>query len=507
MAKTEKNSVSYSMIRVILIFLLLAALVYAGIDAFDGKVINVATPTAVTDAANKAYHDAVGNIPDHSLLSTQHSDTLAATVSRGSLVAGNSTPKWSELVIGTSGKVLFSDGVDFSWVDTNTFLDHSLTNTWLAIQGGSGFGSAYGSGIYGSELYGTDTDTGTNEYFHLTAAEHAELTDWGGVVTLSAEGDVNLVSGDFTTTGIISGGTITDGTASITGGAITSATNTNWDLAYVHISESGASHTYIDQSVVSGATPTFTATNITGVPAANVLAGTFGTGAYVFDNTVSGITDLTASGLGSFGNVLLSAGTADAGTGPLKFTAGTALTTPETGAIEFHDDRFYITNKSVRKALDRTGDVKTTTTTVANTTTETEVYEALVPAGSWVAGNVLKILMSGTLSNKVGSAGHTVTIKVYVGTDEVSAVTSTAAKFTDVCWHISGCAIVRDVGVTGHMAYHIDMVIDGDNGTVTCDVVEINTTGALDITVTATWASDDAANIFTCDMGIMEYKN
>ena len=216
-------------------------------------------------------------------------------------------------------------------------------------------------------------------------------------------------------------------------------------------------------------------------------------------------TDYTT--VSTLGGLLLPAGEAAAGKYPIKFQAGTALTTPETGVLEFHNNRLYVTNKSVRKALDRTSDVKLSTTTVASTTTETEVYEALVPANSWVAGNVLKMLMSGTLSNKVGSDGHTVTVKVYSGTDEIATITSTAAKFTDVCWHISGCAIVRDVGATGHMAYHIDMVIDGDNSTVTCDVAEIDTTGALDITVTATWASADAANIFTCDMGIMEYKN
>jgi len=71
--------------------------------------------------------------------------------------------------------------------------------------------------------------------------------------------------------------------------------STNWDLAVAHISESGASHTYLDQSVISGATPTFTGTNFTGIPAAGILAGTFGTGAYVFDNTVSGITTLTVA--------------------------------------------------------------------------------------------------------------------------------------------------------------------------------------------------------------------
>ncbi len=51
---------------------------------------------------------------------------------------------------------------------------------------------------------------------------------------------------------------------------------------------------YVDQDVQSGTTPTFTATNITGVPAASILAGTLGTGAYVFDNTISGITTCTA---------------------------------------------------------------------------------------------------------------------------------------------------------------------------------------------------------------------
>ena len=74
-----------------------------------------------------------------------------------------------------------------------------------------------------------------------------------------------------------------------------STLKSNYDSAYSHISATGASHTYIDQSVISGATPTFTATNITGVLAASILAGTFGTGAYTFDSTVSGITTLTAN--------------------------------------------------------------------------------------------------------------------------------------------------------------------------------------------------------------------
>lgn len=46
---------------------------------------------------------------------SNHTDTVAQTVSRGSLIYGNSTPKWDELVIGSSGKFLYSDGTDASW--------------------------------------------------------------------------------------------------------------------------------------------------------------------------------------------------------------------------------------------------------------------------------------------------------------------------------------------------------------------------------------------------------
>ena len=52
---------------------------------------------------------------DHSLLSATHGDTLAATVSVGSLVLGNATPKWGELVIGADNTFLKSDGTTAAW--------------------------------------------------------------------------------------------------------------------------------------------------------------------------------------------------------------------------------------------------------------------------------------------------------------------------------------------------------------------------------------------------------
>jgi hypothetical protein len=51
----------------------------------------------------------------------------------------------------------------------------------------------------------------------------------------------------------------------------------------------------------------------------------------------------------------LAAGTATANTAPLKFTSGTALTTPEDGALEYHSSHLYFTIGSTRYQLDQQG--------------------------------------------------------------------------------------------------------------------------------------------------------
>jgi hypothetical protein len=60
-------------------------------------------------------HGAAGYTTAHALLSASHTDTVAAGVSRGSIIIGSATPKWEELVIGASGTYLCSDGTDISW--------------------------------------------------------------------------------------------------------------------------------------------------------------------------------------------------------------------------------------------------------------------------------------------------------------------------------------------------------------------------------------------------------
>jgi hypothetical protein len=76
------------------------------------------TLTGLEDAINervKVTIASAGGGSSHEILSATHTDALAATVLRGALIVGNSTPKWALLALGTSGKVLRSNGSDALW--------------------------------------------------------------------------------------------------------------------------------------------------------------------------------------------------------------------------------------------------------------------------------------------------------------------------------------------------------------------------------------------------------
>lgn len=67
--------------------------------------------------------------------------------------------------------------------------------------------------------------------------------------------------------------------------AITNATNTNWDAAYTHIGESGASHTYIDQDLRIAASPSFALVTSDFYVNSNLYhTGDLDTGIFFFDN-------------------------------------------------------------------------------------------------------------------------------------------------------------------------------------------------------------------------------
>lgn len=63
----------------------------------------------------------------HGLLNTDwHTDVLLASVSQGSLIVGNSTPKWSELTVGASSSFISTDGTSTFWLDDPTISSASI---------------------------------------------------------------------------------------------------------------------------------------------------------------------------------------------------------------------------------------------------------------------------------------------------------------------------------------------------------------------------------------------
>ena len=84
----------------------------------------------------------------HALLSASHNDTVAQGVTRGSLVYGNVTPAWDELVIGAANRVLRSDGVDLAW--SQVALATDVSGTLPVGNGGTGVVTFAANGV----LYG-----------------------------------------------------------------------------------------------------------------------------------------------------------------------------------------------------------------------------------------------------------------------------------------------------------------------------------------------------------------
>lgn len=111
---------------------------WAGQQTFANlRVTKAAIPS---DTTSRLYADTTGNlywdggviagsssVNAHNLLSSLHSDTVAASVVRGDLLVGNSTPKWVRLARGTANQVLTSDGTDLTWSGNYARLDASQT--------------------------------------------------------------------------------------------------------------------------------------------------------------------------------------------------------------------------------------------------------------------------------------------------------------------------------------------------------------------------------------------
>ena len=68
------------------------------------------------------------DVEQANLLDGVKADTVAQTVTRGSLIYGNSTPKLDEFVVGAADRVLTSDGTDVAWKTREKIVSITIEN-------------------------------------------------------------------------------------------------------------------------------------------------------------------------------------------------------------------------------------------------------------------------------------------------------------------------------------------------------------------------------------------
>ena len=230
--------------------------------------------------------------------------------------------------------------------------------------------------------------------------------------------------------------------------------------------------------------------------------------AFKYDAGLDTIVISSNVGIGIASNaslLLLGAGTATSA--PLQFTSGTLLDTPLPGTLEYDGCSLYMTNIATQRALDRTSDVAIATVTVANTTNETVLWTAVMPANSLCTGNVFKFHCDGIIENDGAAATEEVTLRIKVNGNTIATLNPTTRSLAAGShWHIDANATQRTLGASGSRAVHIDLNIDDVLEEITA-VATINTTLAMDVTVTAEWASADVNNTISLYQGFMEYKN
>lgn len=208
----------------------------------------------------------------------------------------------------------------------------------------------------------------------------------------------------------------------------------------------------------------------------------------------------------------LKAGTATASTAPLKFTAGTLLTTPESGTLEYDQTFFHTDYSGLRSAIEGCLFSQTATQTITNTTDETTVFTTgvgtlTIPANSMLVGRTIRVKMKGTL-NTTGVPTTTLKIKfgsVTLISSSIALPTLATASPFDVEFDIT----CRTTGATGTIYSMGRTLVAVGSGTafirgLDAGLDTIDTTIANTLDATYQWDAASTDNILTLSIATVE---
>lgn len=189
---------------------------------------------------------------------------------------------------------------------------------------------------------------------------------------------------------------------------------------------------------------------------------------------------------------------------PLKLTAGTNLTTPEAGALEFDWKTLFFTPTNARRSINLSADSKTTDTTVANTTTETTIYSISRPANQANVGKQVILRTMGYYSTN--SASDVFTVRLKIGSTTIASFTTSGKNVANSWFDTEWVFTIRTLGASGTLIGMIKTESDTDSG-----ISHATSTTAIDTTITNTfsitiqrWAAS-AWNTLTAAQGIARF--
>ena len=164
-----------------------------------GAATNEHVLTKDTGTGNAIWKASGGGVAAHAILDgSVHTDSVADGVTRGSLIYGNVTPKWDELVVGAADTFLGADGTDVSW--------RTAEQVMASLSGEAGAAFSFNSqGIINAGTIGCNAIT-------IVANNHVEMGIGAGHFTAGISG--GFISGSLT----VKDGSIDDTDGSISFG-------------------------------------------------------------------------------------------------------------------------------------------------------------------------------------------------------------------------------------------------------------------------------------------------
>ncbi len=186
----------------------------------------------------------------------------------------------------------------------------------------------------------------------------------------------------------------------------------------------------------------------------------------------------------------------------LLFQSNTNLPTAAKGMLDFDGKHLLFAQGLTRRPLSLLSDPLTSSEDVNNTTTETEIYAAILGANTLDAGTLVKALVCGRYSNTNGTSTFTLRFKVNGIT--LLSIISTAAAVTNQPFYAELLATIRSIGATGSIfpfiRGSINNVSKDTPGTATSTV---DTTSDVTLSVTIQWSATDVGNTFSIDQALL----